>query len=73
MPPASTRDLTSGGPTERLGDGRGIDDDCFDTVTSALDFGDELGHLVAVEHVVGLSVNIDHCHGCRKLSIITLR
>jgi len=43
---------------ERTGDVDHVDDDRFDTISLAFDFGDYAGHLVPVERVINLSVNI---------------
>jgi len=43
---------------ERAGDIDHVDNDRFDTISLAFNFGDYAGHLVAVERVINLSVNI---------------
>ena len=55
--------LTCGRAAESLGDVCHVNEHCLDAVALALDFGQDAGHLVAVEGIADGAVHVHGAHG----------
>jgi len=47
-----------------------IDQNSFNTVACAFNLGSKFRHFITIEHIVCLSINIDHSHDCSLILFI---
>ncbi len=59
--------LTRGRPLKGFANFRHVHHDSLDTIALAFNFGNEGGHLVAVEGVTVLSVDVQQSHSVEKV------
>ncbi len=50
-----------------LGNSSYIDQNSFDAITCTFNFGCKFWHLITIKHIIGLTINIYHCHDCKEL------